>query len=125
MTMRASIRTFGLIATGVVVLVALAPWLNPCTGPLRFVDCVKWEESTVSNVLAPWLFCPFGVCDYFPSKLTIALKLLVMVGIICVVGFLVSRLVSRRKALAGAGAAVVTLIGFFVLTGFVYVGPAA
>ncbi len=123
--MRASILTFGLIVTGIVVLVALAPWLNPCTGPIRFVDCVRWEESTVSNALAPWLFCPFGVCDYFPSKLTITLKFSVMAGIICAVGFLVSRLVSKRRALAGAGAAVATLISFVVLTGLVYSGPAA
>jgi hypothetical protein len=124
-TVRAKLFAFGLVATGVFVLVALAPWLNPCTGPFRFVNCVQWENSRVSNALAPWLFCPFGVCDYFPSAWTIAIKLFVKASIIGTVGFLASRVAAERKAFAGVGAAIATLVGFVVLTGLIYVRPAA
>src|SRR5688572_7656025 len=101
MTLRARIGIVGIVVCGTLVLVALAPWLNPCIGPLRFVDCIEWEESTVSNDLSLWLFCPLEICDYFPSASTRALKLLVAAMVLCAVGMLAGRVASRNKVRLG------------------------
>ena len=125
MQARARIRQLLLATAAALVLVALTPWLNPCIGPLRFVDCVEMESSTVPNALAPWLFCPFGVCDFFPSALDRAVRILVVVFVLAAVGVLTARTVSTRKAQLGAAAAIMSAVIAGVLNALIYVGPAA
>src|SRR5205809_987584 len=107
---RAGIATLGIVTTAALALVALAPWLNPCTGPLRFANCVEMEKSAVSNALAPWLFCPLGVCDHFPSLADRAVRILVELLIVTAVGYLTSRTVLTRKILFGVAAVITTVV---------------
>ena len=125
MKARAGIAILGIITVATVVLVALAPWLDPCIGPLRFVNCVDMERSAAPNALAPWLSCPMGVCDFFPSAADRAIRLTAVAFVIAMAAILVSRLASRRRALFGAAAAIATVIVASALAGFIYVGHVA
>jgi len=103
------------------VLTAIAPWLNPCIGPLRFVDCAAFEESAIPIVFAPWFISPFGICDFFPSVMDRAVRGLVVLLIVAGAAYAGSRQASRAKFVSGLAAAAATCVLASILIGLVYV----
>ena len=103
------------------MLTAIAPWLNPCIGPLRFVDCAAFEESAIPIVFAPWFICPFGICDFFPSVMDRAVRGLVVLLIVAGAAYAGSRQASRAKFVSGLAAAAATCVLASILIGLVYV----
>jgi len=117
---RPSIRFLLIVVAAALPLVLLAPWLYECTGPLRFVDCARWEQSSFPNVLAPWLICPLRTCDYHLSVPDQVARLLGVSLLLGTAGFLASRYVSRRRVLVAFGAAISILIVAEVAVGVLY-----
>jgi hypothetical protein len=113
-----------IVIAATLLLVAIAPWINPCVGPLRFVDCVAMENSTAPNALAPWLFCPFGVCDFFPGTMGRAIRIFAVAAVLIGTGLATSRLASRRPGLVGIAAATAAAAGSIALTKAIYAGVA-
>lgn len=113
------------VLPGALILAAIAPWLNPCIGPIRFIDCVDFEQSAVPNALAPWLFCPLGICDYFPSAADRAVRGAAVLLLIVGVGIVASRKVSSSRFVFGLAASVATCLLSAILIGLLYVRPGA
>ena len=111
---------FGVLLSAL-VLAAIAPWLNPCIGPLRFVDCAAYEESALPIAFAPWFICPFAICDYFPSAVDRAVRGLVVLLIVAGAAYAGSREASRAKFVSGLAAAAATCVLASILIGLVYV----
>ena len=120
MPVRAAPSFSAFVLLAALILAAIAPWLDPCIGPLRFVDCIDFEQSAAPNAFAPLLFCPLGVCDFFPSWVDRAARALVVVSILVGVGVAASREAVGERFAIGLAACVATCIVAAILTGLVY-----
>ncbi len=113
---RTALLTIGCIALGALSLALIAPWINPCVGPLRFVRCIDIGTLSTPKLVSPWLACRFEICDFFPSPLERALRTTVVLIVLVGIGFLCGRLVSSFRWLFGAAAGVVTAVFAVVIT---------
>ena len=125
MRLRTVLAALGYIALGAILLAAIAPWINPCVGPLRFVHCIDLESLRTSQLVSPWLGCAMGICDFFPSALERTIRLGVVLVVASCTGVLCARLMPKLRFLRGGAAAVVTVASAAVLTIKLYAGPAA